>query len=195
MTQQIQLYLASASPRRRELLSQIGLSFAVLSTDVAENIIPGETPEKHALRLAIAKAEAGWESPERTENKPVLGADTIVVLGDLILGKPKNKADSVRMLGMLSGKKHEVITAVAVKQGDKIVSTCVISHVWFREISQQEAQVYWETNEPADKAGSYAIQGKAAVFIEKMEGSYSGIMGLPLFESVALLNEFDVRLF
>jgi len=185
-----QLYLASASPRRKTLLEQIGIRFQILSVDVSENLIPGELPRQYADRLALAKAQAGWLSPDRQENIPVLGADSIVVINETILEKPKDKEDGVRMLRLLSGKYHEVITSIALVQDKHIASTSSISRVKFREISLQEAQAYWHSGEPADKAGAYGIQGKAAVFVEHIEGSYSGIMGLPLYETAALLQEF-----
>ena len=188
-----QLYLASASPRRKTLLTQIGITFQTLSVEVSEEIHNGESPKNYADRLALAKAQAGWLSHKRTENCPVLGADSIVVLNDMVLGKPKDKDDSIRMLLLLSGNTHEVITSVAVVQGDKITTACSISRVKFREISLDEAQAYWDTHEPVDKAGGYAVQGKAAVFVEHIAGSYSGIMGLPLFETAALLKEFGIQ--
>lgn len=183
-----QLYLASTSPRRQALLSQIGISFQCLKPDIDESIHPGEPPKHYADRLALAKAQAGWTSPDRTENLPVLGADTIVVFNDTILGKPKNKDDGINMLLMLSGKTHEALTSVAMVQQDRIETACSISRVTFRTLSSEEAERYWQSGEPADKAGGYGIQGRAAIFIKQIEGSHSGIMGLPLYETAELLR-------
>lgn len=194
MTSKFQIYLASASPRRKTLLSQIGISFQPLVLQVPEEIIPGEHATDHANRLALAKAQAGWQSSQRIESLPVLGADTIVVLNDTILGKPENKNDYLRMMRLLSGKTHEVMTAVAIVQESQIETACSISHVSFRDISAAEAEAYWHTNEPQDKAGGYAIQGVAAVFIERIDGSQSGITGLPLFETAALLEKFGIQI-
>lgn len=189
----IQLYLASSSPRRKELLTQIGIKFQCLSVDVPEEWNGQESPEAYASRLALAKAEAGWNSPDRVDNHPVLGADTIVVMKNIMLEKPQNKTDAQRMLQLLSGKTHEVITSIAVVHGNHVKTACSISRVTFRNISSQEAAAYWETKEPQDKAGGYGIQGKAAVFVEHIAGSHSGIMGLPLFETANLLKEFGVQ--
>lgn len=182
------IYLASASPRRRLLLEQIGVPFASLMVDVDESRLAGEQPEAYATRLAIAKAQAGLASLERSANYPVLGADTIVVCDGEILGKPQDKTDGLRMLRMLSGKSHLVITAIALADEDHCKTAVSTSRVVFREITLAEAEHYWSTGEPIDKAGSYAIQGKAAIFIKEINGSYSGIMGLPLFETAALLS-------
>lgn len=190
MTNHFQIYLASASPRRKTLLAQIGVTFQPLILQVPEELIAGEHAQDHANRLALAKAQAGWESEHRVENRPVLGADTIVVLDDTILGKPENKDDFLRMMRILSGRTHEVMTAVAIVQDKKVETVCSISRVTFRSISAAEAEAYWQTQEPHDKAGGYAIQGVAAVFIEKIDGSPSGITGLPLFETAALLGKF-----
>lgn len=195
MTNNFQIYLASASPRRKSLLTQIGISFQPLALNVPEEIIAGEHAVDHANRLALAKAQAGWQSSQRTESIPVLGADTIVTINDIILGKPETKDDFLRMMGLLSGNTHEVITAVAVVQDKQIETACSISHVTFCKISEREAEAYWHTNEPQDKAGGYAIQGVAAVFIEKVEGSPSGITGLPLFETAKLLSKFGIQVF
>jgi septum formation protein len=195
MTTQLQLYLASSSPRRQELLQQIGLQFACLPNEVPEDIIAGEPARAYADRLALAKAQAGWQSDKRVESCPVLGADTIVVMHQEILGKPRDKADFLRMIQLLSGRTHEVITAIAMVQADKAAVKSSISRVAFREISLSEAEAYWETGEPADKAGGYGIQGKGAVFIKHILGSHSGIMGLPLYETAELAAAFGISLF
>jgi septum formation protein len=181
------VYLASGSPRRRELLMQIGVPFQVLGTSVEESVRPGEPPADYVTRLALAKAAAG-EQASLLLPQPVLAADTTVVLDDRILGKPVDRADGERMLLALSGRTHQVLTAVAVAGGSRgCESRLSRSEVTFRVISAAEARAYWDTGEPGDKAGGYAIQGRAAVFIAALRGSYSGVMGLPLFETAELL--------
>lgn len=189
----MRVYLASASPRRQELLAQIGIAFQRLPQNIDESIQADEAPRVYASRLALEKARAGWASALRTDNLPVLGADTIVVINNIILGKPKDKADALRMLALLSGKTHEVITAIAVVQGEHVVSACSISRVTFSEVTSLMAEAYWESGEPVDKAGAYAIQGGAARFITNIEGSYSGIMGLPLYEVNRALSEMMTK--
>jgi septum formation protein len=180
------VYLASASPRRRELLQQIGVSFRVLGAAVDEAVLPGEAPAAYVVRVAAAKAGCGWEG-NREGDVPVLAADTVVVLDGKILGKPKDRQDAAGMLQQLSGRTHEVLTAVALRTASGLQSTTSRSEVTLRAISAREAQAYWETGEPQDKAGAYAIQGRAAVFIADLRGSFSGVMGLPLFETAGLL--------
>lgn len=186
------LYLASASPRRRELLDQIGVAHEVRPVDLDESRQSGESPSEYVVRLARAKAEAAWDRFARAEEHPVLAADTAVVLGDAILGKPRDQADALRMLGELSGRTHRVLTAVALRDGQGLRSHLNESRVTFRQLSSSEAKQYWDTGEPADKAGAYAVQGAAAVFIERIEGSYSGVMGLPLFETAELLRQAGI---
>lgn len=186
------IYLASSSPRRRELLDQIGVRYGWLAANAEEVQKKNEAPEVFVLRLALEKARAGLQARGSRLELPVLGADTVVVLEDQVLGKPETHEQGVAMLHTLSGKTHKVLTALAMVDGEREATRLSVSHVSFREISPEEAQLYWETGEPWDKAGGYAIQGRAAVFIERLEGSYSGVMGLPLFETAQLLEEFDV---
>ena len=186
------VYLASGSPRRRELLQQIGVSFRVLETAVDEAVRPGEASAAYVARVAAAKAGSGWESKREAADVPVLAADTAVVLDGKILGKPKDRQDAEDMLRQLSGRTHEVLTAVALRTASGLQSTLSRSAVTFRAIAVREAQDYWETGEPHDKAGAYAIQGRAAVFIADLRGSFSGVMGLPLFETAELLSAAGV---
>lgn len=197
------IYLASRSPRRRELLGQIGVGFELLllredparSADVDETPLPGENPRDYALRISHAKAESGWQRvlQRRLPHLPVLAADTVVALGDRIMGKPANREEAVKMLTALSGQKHEVLTAVAMTSGDRIEQKLSVSTVQFGILTDQAIRRYVITGEPLDKAGAYAIQGHAAIFIEKIEGSYSGVMGLPLCETAALLASFGIE--
>src|ERR1700728_2534041 len=186
------VYLASASPRRRQLLSQIGVPFQVLSVDVDESIAAGEAAEGYVSRLARAKAAAGLARRIATQHGPVLGADPGVVPGGAILGKPADGADAERMLGLLSARTHEVLTAVALATDDGVLSRLRRSEVTFREITPEEARDYWNTGESRDKAGAYAIQGYGAVFVTGLRGSYSGVMGLPLYETAQLLRAAGV---
>jgi septum formation protein len=186
------VYLASGSPRRRELLQQIGVSFRVLGTGVDEGVLPGEAPLAYVTRLAAAKADAGWESSRDASQVPVLAADTAVILDGRILGKPADGRDAESMLGQLSGRIHEVLTVVALRTASGLQSRVSRSEVTFRSIAAGEARAYWETGEPSDKAGAYAIQGRAAIFIANLRGSYSGVMGLPLFETAELLRNAGI---
>jgi septum formation protein len=181
------VYLASASPRRSELLRQIGVPFQVRSADIKEEQRPGETPEAYVLRLAGAKADAVWASLG-AERRPVLAADTAVVVDGAVLGKPHDTAEAEAMLSRLSGREHSVLTAVALRQGDELVTVRSASEVRFRPTTAAERLAYCATGEPFDKAGGYGIQGHAAVFIEELRGSYSGVVGLPLYETAALLR-------
>lgn len=184
--------LASASPRRRELLDQIGVSYDVLAVDIDESHHTGEKDEAYVRRLALEKALAGLK--KQRIKQPVLGSDTIVVVDHNILGKPENQNEAIAMLSSLSGRQHQVMTAVAMVSSDQQNCLLNISRVTFRELSLQEMQAYWSTGEPVDKAGGYGIQGLAAQFIQHLDGSYSGVMGLPLFETAQLLKQFDVCL-
>lgn len=181
------LYLASASPRRRELLEQLNISYRVITPEIDETPYPNENPQEYVSRLACAKAVAGQQlvSPEDR----ILAADTAVIYQGQIFGKPKDAADAAAMLRQLSGQTHQVLTAIALLQGTQCLSRISATAVSFRAVSDAEIQAYIATREPFDKAGSYAIQGVASIFIERIEGSYSGVMGLPLFETAELLQK------
>ncbi|MBS0578375.1 MAG: septum formation inhibitor Maf [Proteobacteria bacterium] len=177
--------LASASPRRRELLRQIGIAHTVAVPDIDESVHPAEAAAAYVVRMATQKALAVRGSA----GLPVLAADTTVVLDGTICGKPAHAEEALEMLGRLSGRTHQVLTAVALAVGSGAPrSRLSTSEVTFRRLTPQECRAYWETGEPRDKAGGYAIQGRAAVFIERLNGSYSGVMGLPLFETAELLR-------
>lgn len=183
------LHLASSSPRRREILSALGLDFSVGGTDVDERRLDDEPPEDMVLRLACDKAMAGSRDPGGV----VLAADTAVVLGNVVFGKPSDEADALAMLAQLSARTHEVLTGVAVWDGREMRSVLSATDVRFREIDPDEARAYWQSGEPGDKAGAYAIQGKGGVFVEEIKGSYSGVVGLPVFETVKLLQQAGIR--
>jgi septum formation protein len=185
-----QFLLASRSPRRRELLRQVGFAFDVIDVDVPEVPLPGEAPRDYALRIALAKARAGAQG---RADLPVLGADTDVVLDGNTLGKPRDREDALRMLALLSGRTHEVHSAVAVVAGARQESILSVTQVSFGVIAPQQASAYWDSGEPADKAGAYAIQGRGALFVRALSGSYSGVVGLPLYETAGLLARFDVH--
>jgi len=187
------ILLASQSPRRRELLRQIGVDFECLPVTIDERPLAGETPEACVQRLALEKARAGRAVQSAASALPVMGADTIVIAGEAVLGKPADRREAIEMLQSLSDRTHRVMTAVALA-GDREVACMNTSHVTFRALTARECGAYWETGEPQDKAGAYAIQGLAAMFITRLEGSYSSVMGLPLYETAALLQEFGIRL-
>jgi septum formation protein len=186
------VYLASGSPRRRELLQQIGVPFRLVAATVDETARSAETAPAYVLRLAAAKADAGWHTSGGGRDAPVLAADTAVVVDGKILGKPADRQDAEAMLRQLSGRTHEVLTAVALRTAAGVQSRISRSEVTFRVISIPEARAYWESGEPCDKAGGYAIQGRAAVFVADLRGSFSGVVGLPLFETAQLLAEAGV---
>lgn len=202
---QPRIYLASKSPRRRELLRQIGVQFDVLTfrggergedADVDETPLPGESVERYVERLALTKAEAGmrrivWRKLPR---QPVLAADTTLELDGEIIGKPVDADDARNILQRLSGRTHRVLTSIAISDGNRIRSRISDSTVRFRALTEKDIRHYVASGEPMDKAGAYGIQGRAAVFIEEIRGSYSGIMGLPLFEAAELLEVFDYPL-
>jgi septum formation protein len=183
------LCLASVSPRRQELLAQIGVPHSVVGAHIDEKVMPAESAREYVIRMAREKALA---VRAKGEQLPVLAADTTVVLDEVIFGKPKGRADGLAMLGRLSGRTHSVLTAVALSAGGELAVSVSASEVRFRPLSAQECAAYWETGEPHDKAGAYAIQGRGAVFIEWLSGSYSGVMGLPLYETAELLRAAGV---
>lgn len=182
------IYLASGSPRRRELLTQIGVEFAVIKAEIDETPLPGEAPADYVLRLARAKARAGWEASD--QSRPVLGADTSVVLDGVILGKPEDREHAIAMLQALAGRSHQVMTAVAVVAGARCESALSVTEVGFRALSARDCADYVESGEPMDKAGGYGIQGLGALFVSDLKGSYSGVVGLPLAETGELLRRF-----
>ena len=189
------LYLASGSPRRRELLTQIGVPFSTVSAAIDETPLLNEAATAYVERLAREKARAGYKhvmvSPP-DDAFCVLGADTAVVLDGQILGKPVDEADALAMLMALSGREHEVLTAIALMDATRCETRVVTSAVRFRNISTQEAARYWASGEPLDKAGGYAIQGLGAVFVSGLEGSYSAVVGLPVCETAELLGHFGI---
>ena len=198
------IYLASKSPRRRELLRQIGVEFELLLlrdqsgrvADVTEHVLPGESPAEYVQRVTREKVEAGAETVRwrRLPARPVLTADTTVVLDSEIFGKPADPAEALDMLQRLSGRTHEVMTSVAIRHDDEIWQITQTSEVTFGTLSEATLRAYCATKEPYDKAGAYGIQGYAATFIEKLAGSYTGIMGLPLFETAQLLKQAGLKL-
>jgi septum formation protein len=183
------IYLASQSPRRRELLDQIGVRHRLLVAPVDETPLADESPEDYVRRMAISKAQAGHAArPADAEGLPVLGADTAVVLDGHILGKPDDRAHGMAMLRALSGREHRVLTGVALVSDHREDYRLSDSRVTFRQLSDAEIAAYWDSGEPTDKAGGYAVQGLGAVFISHLSGSYSGVMGLPVFETAQLLS-------
>lgn len=190
MTHYPAIYLASASPRRQELLRQLGIAFDVVVTDVPETPTPGETARAYVQRLARTKAEAGARLVRERglPVHPVLGADTEVVIDGEILGKPTDATHGRAMLKRLAGRTHDVLTAVALVANGSVRTALSETRVTMARMTDAEIDAYWSSGEPADKAGGYAIQGRAAAFIERIEGSYSGVVGLPLYEVVRLLR-------
>lgn len=188
--------LASASPRRGELLRQIGVSHLVQPADLDESERPGESPADYVERLARAKAEWVWRARRQSGELalPVLGADTTVTIDGLVLGKPSDEVRLLATFARLSGREHEVLSAVALSSAAGTQSQVSRTRVKFRQVVPEEVRRYWATGEPRDKAGGYAIQGFGAVFIEHIAGSYSGVMGLPLAETAELLVAAGVRL-
>ncbi|MCU7828891.1 MAG: Maf-like protein [Candidatus Thiodiazotropha sp. (ex Myrtea sp. 'scaly one' KF741663)] len=187
------VYLASRSPRRRELLLQIGVPHKLLDIEVNETPRDGESPSDYVERVSQDKAVAGLNTRKAGEYLPVLAADTCVVIDGRMLGKPRDRDEGIWMLQQLSGRTHEVYTAVALDNG-QLETRLSLSQVSFRPITPVEIVQYWERGEPADKAGGYAIQGLAAMFINDLRGSYSGVMGLPLFETAELLSRAGIEL-
>jgi septum formation protein len=182
------IFLASASPRRSALLQQIGVAHEVQPVDIDESARPAEPAQAYVQRLACGKAQALWERLPAALRRPVLGADTAVVLDQRILGKPLDEHDHRGMLEQLSGRTHEVHTAVALRHDEGLEVRLSVSRVAFRALQRAEIAAYWRSGEPSDKAGGYAIQGLGAVFVTDIHGSYSGIVGLPLYETGQLLQ-------
>jgi septum formation protein len=187
-----QLYLASRSPRRAQFLEQLGLRFETLPADVPEQPARGQAPADYALATALAKARAAGVVAPLT--LPVLGADTDVSIEGEILGKPRDRDDALAMLARLSQRTHEVCSAVVLLAGGRAETALSVTRVSFGAISLAEAEAYWASGEPADKAGAYAIQGRAARWVRRIEGSYSGVVGLPLYETCELLRKAGVAL-
>ena len=196
------IYLASRSPRRRELLTQIGVHFDTIAfrnhprddAEVDETPLANEVPVDYVQRVARAKAEYGWQMVESRKllPQPVLAADTTLAFEGGIIGKPLDAADALRILRRLCGHTHEVLSAVAIAFDGRIESALSVSQVRFGNIDDWTLRAYAQSGEPMDKAGAYGIQGRAQVFIEHLAGSYSGVMGLPLFETAALLRQFGL---
>jgi len=197
------IYLASRSPRRRELLAQIGVKFEPLlfregprqDADTEEMVRPGEQPDDYVRRVARLKCEAAWQRivmRRGLRRMPVLSADTTVALANEILGKPSDRADAERILKLLSGTRHRVLTAVAVGFEQRFEMAVSESQVTFGTLDESRIQTYIQSGEPFDKAGAYGIQGRAGAFVEHIDGSYSGVMGLPLYETAGLLRLFGV---
>lgn len=185
-----ELHLASASPRRREILQALGLRFSYAGVDVDERRQQGEAAADLVLRLAREKAAAARAAGQ---GGAIIAADTVVVLGNRVFGKPRSKQDALSMLAELSGRTHEVLTGVVVSHGDSEQQVLSRSRVCFREIAASEAAAYWASGEPRDKAGSYAIQGLAAVFVTDLQGSHSGVIGLPVCETATLLGNIGIH--
>jgi len=189
-----QLILASQSPRRKTLLAQLGYSFKIQASDIDEAHLPDELPEDYVQRLATEKAQKVFQllSCDEKEVAVVLGSDTSVVINKVILGKPESLNDCINTLSLLSGQQHQVITAVAVISNNAIKTQLVTTKVFFKALTLAEIKAYWHTGEPQDKAGSYAIQGLAGQFVKTIHGSYSAVVGLPLYETAELLSQFGL---
>ncbi len=187
------IILASNSPRRRDLLRQIGIAFTSDPADVDERILPDETPEGYAVRVALDKARV---AAARSDNGMVIAADTIVVLNDTILGKPVAEADAVRMLTMLSGRMHRVITGLALMDAasGKTMARTAVTRVWFRDLAPETIESYVATGEPLDKAGAYGIQGRGALLVDRIDGCYFNVVGLPLALLADLLGDAGVKI-
>lgn len=186
------LCLASSSPRRQQILAALGLEFDVRPTDVEESRLSGESPDRMVLRLAVAKSRAVTSADTPAV---VIGADTAVVVDGEILGKPGDVDDALRMLARLSGRAHRVLTGVAVRDPSGTATALSSTDVTFREIARDEALAYWQTGEPGDKAGAYAIQGLGGAFVSRVDGSYTGVVGLPVFETLTLLKRAGIDIF
>ena len=185
-----QIILASSSPRRERILRDIGIRFIKCPADIDESVLPGEKPDKYVRRMAEAKAK---KIAKQEKHKPVLGADTIVLIDGRILGKPKNREQALRYITLLSNRTHSVLTSVALVCSDRCESIVARAEVTFRKISKREAILYWETGEPKDKAGGYGIQGVGGIFIDRIEGGHGTVIGLPVLETEKLLRLFNVE--
>lgn len=184
--------MASRSPRRSDLLAQIGVPFVVIAADIDETPLPEESPHRYVSRVTLDKARAARLQLPRTDSRPILAADTEVIVDERVLGKPQDEDDAIGMMRLLSGRTHQVLTAVALLTPQHEWLAHSVSRVTFRIVGDEEARRYWRTGEPADKAGGYAIQGYGALFIAHLQGSYSGVMGLPLFETGRLLEQAGI---
>jgi septum formation protein len=195
MTKRV-LILASQSPRRRQLLAQLGYEFSVHPSDIDESVKLAEQPADYVVRLAQEKAETIFNklSDREKNNTLVLGSDTCVVINNQILGKPADLNDCINTLSLLSDAQHQVLTAIAVISTSKIVTKLVSTQVNFKTLTVDEIQTYWQTGEPQDKAGSYAIQGIAGQFVKSIAGSYSAVVGLPLYETAQILKQLEMPL-
>ncbi|MGR9072189.1 MAG: Maf family protein [Gammaproteobacteria bacterium] len=187
-----QIVLASASPRRRELLDQIGVTYRVSPVSLDETPLPAEAPEAYVVRVASEKSDLAWDQSDK--RIPVLSADTAVVLDGIIMGKPANEADAEGMLKRLSGTTHQVYSAVSLRTPECSWQALNVTDVTFRDLTLSEIRSYWRTGEPCDKAGAYAIQGIGGLFVRKISGSFSGVMGLPLFETAQLLSKAGITI-
>lgn len=190
-----QIYLASTSLPRQELLRQMGVIYEVIPIATSEQLLANEAVSVAIERITLEKARAAFTMSNKILPIPVLAADTMVVCEDIILGKPKNKTDAETMLRMLSGKQHSVITGIALIDADREYFNISVTKVLFKVLSDREITAYCNTIEPFDKAGAYGIQGQAALFIRNIDGSYSGVMGLPIFETNELLIKFGINIF
>lgn len=195
-SRKIRLYLASGSPRRREILEQLGFQLERVHADVDETVQPGEDAVGYTQRLATEKAAAGWSVAMALglPSRPLLSADTTVVLDGEIFGKPTDADDAFRMLRAFSGRTHQVLTSVAIREGERTEIATSCTDVTFKPLSDAEIERYLDTGEPFDKAGAYGIQGKASVFVQHISGSFTGVVGLPVFETAQLLAAFDITL-
>lgn len=186
--------LASKSPRRQQLLAQLGYNFECISADIDESIVGGESPYQYVERLARQKAQKVTKNLSSSKKNPciVLGSDTSVIVDDQILGKPDDLSHCIEILQQLSDRNHQVLTAIAVCCGEKTSSLVIVTEVFFKKLSKEEITRYWQSGEPQDKAGAYGIQGIGGQFVKQITGSYSAVVGLPLYETTQLLAEFGL---
>lgn len=187
----MKIYLASKSPRRRELLEQIQVDYECLSSEIDESVTAGELPLDYVQRMATSKAVAGWASKDRVLKMPLLAADTSVVVDQNILGKPEDREQAYIMLKLLAGRTHKVMTSVAMTNGENLQLNTSVTKVTFSDLTEQMVEQYIDTGDCFDKAGGYGIQGFAAQFVTSISGSYSGVVGLPLYETSILLGKFS----